>query len=84
MPKKADKSSDDTLIAEQTRSTAIYEITVAQTIEGAAIVCLASDRVELRTVIGDANSVITCEIVRRVNQNNAAWLIYAVDPDDNS
>ncbi len=83
MPKESDKSAADSDVAAQTRSVAIYEVTIVQTIDGIPTVCLPSDRIELRTRIGDASSLITCEIVRRVNQNNMSWLLDVVNLDDN-
>ena len=75
MPKRADEQT----IADKTKAQAVYELTVAQNIEGTAVVVLPSDRVELHTKIGDSSSLVTLEIVSRVNQMGAAWLIYAVD-----
>ena len=73
------RREEETMVAENARSMAMYEITVAQNIEGVAIIALQSDRIVLRTKIGDAATEITCEIVSRVNQNGAAWLLFAVD-----
>jgi hypothetical protein len=75
-PKKRD---EETTVADNARAWAMYEITVAQNIEGTPTIALQSDRIELRVKIGDAGSMVTCEIVSRLNQNNAAWVIYAVD-----
>lgn len=80
---KTGREGYDAEIAAQTRSVAVYEITVAKQIDGVPVLCLPSDRIELRTKIGDSSSVILCEILQRVNQNNMAWLVYAVDLDDN-
>ena len=79
-PVNADKTSEDSDVALQVLSTAAYEITIGQSSAGTF---LPSDLIELRTKPGDPASLMTCEIVRRVNQNNIAWLIRAVNLDDN-
>ena len=70
------KLPEEIEIANQTRSSAVYKISVAP-----GVICDPSDRVEIRFKLSQPETR-SLEIVSVVNQNNVFRQIYAVDIEE--
>lgn len=70
------KLPEEIEIADQTRASAVYQISVAP-----ETVVKPSDRLELRFKLGETETQFL-EIISVVNQTNVFWQIYAADIEE--
>lgn len=75
------KKIDESLIADQTRSVAGYEITIQQIINGIPVAVAANGKMDLR-LKPDVTNFQTLEIVAVINQTNIFWQIFAIDIEE--